>query len=237
MKRSEINAIIRDADTFIRSHGFLLPPFAHWTPDEWQGKGEEARAIPENQLGWDITDFGSGDYLKRGLFLFTIRNGHPDNLRTVQGALYAEKLLVVLEGQVTPFHFHFRKTEDIINRGGGQLVLELYNSGPDGERLGSEVSVLTDGVRRKVQAGERVTLGPGESITLPTRLYHQFWAEGAAVLVGEVSNVNDDHLDNHFLEAVGRFPDIKEDETPYRLLYNDYPRYYRFAGASQPGGY
>ncbi len=42
MKRSEINAIIREADDFIRSHGFSLPPFAHWTPDEWKAKATTA---------------------------------------------------------------------------------------------------------------------------------------------------------------------------------------------------
>ena len=237
MKRSEINRIIREADNFIESHGFLLPPFAHWTPQQWRDRGKDALAIVQHQLGWDITDFGSGDYARVGLFLFTVRNGHPDNLKTLQGPLYAEKLLIVLEGQVTPLHFHWNKTEDIINRGGGRLVLELFNSGPNFETLETEVSVLTDGVRRTLSAGGRVTLEPGESITLPTTLYHQFWAEGGTVLVGEVSNVNDDHFDNHFLTPVGRFPQIEEDEEPFRLLYNDYPRYYRFAGNPTSGGY
>ena len=41
MKRSEINAIIRSADAFIREKGFNLPPFAYWTPEEWSIKGEE----------------------------------------------------------------------------------------------------------------------------------------------------------------------------------------------------
>lgn len=233
MKRSEINAIIRDADNFIASHGFRLPPFAAWTPEQWARRGPEARAIADHQLGWDITDFGSGDYARIGLFLFTIRNGHPKNLQTLSGPLYAEKLLIVNEGQVTPLHFHRHKTEDIINRGGGRLVIELYASGERGERLEEPVTVLTDGVRRLVDAGGQVALSPGESITLPTRLYHTFWAEGGRVLVGEVSNVNDDHTDNHFHDPVGRFPDIEEDEAPYRLLYNDYPRFYRFTGGER----
>ena len=41
MKRSEINAIIREADAFINGKGFCLPPFAYWTPEEWASKGEE----------------------------------------------------------------------------------------------------------------------------------------------------------------------------------------------------
>src|SRR5271169_193181 len=62
MKRSELNAIMRDADQFIRQRGFYLPPFAYWTPAEWSNKGEEAREIVENQLGWDITDFGGSRF-------------------------------------------------------------------------------------------------------------------------------------------------------------------------------
>jgi D-lyxose ketol-isomerase len=225
VKRSEINAIMRDADAFIRSFGFLLPPFAYWTPDDWRNRGPEAREIVANGLGWDITDFGTGDYARNGLFLFTARNGHPDNLRAGRGKLYAEKLLVVGDGQVTPLHFHWNKVEDFINRGGGTLLIELYNSTPDGGLADSDVTVSMDGIERTVRAGEQITLSPGESITLPVLVYHRFWGSGR-VLVGEISNVNDDNNDNRFYEAVGRFPDIEEDEPPLHLLVNDYPAYY-----------
>ena len=80
MKRSEINAILRDADAFIASHGFKLPPFAAWTPEDWARKGQEARAIATHQLGWDITDSGSGVIARTALFLFTTRNGLPEKL-------------------------------------------------------------------------------------------------------------------------------------------------------------
>ena len=123
MKRSEINAIMREADAFIREMGFYLPPFAHWTLKDWATKGEEVREIVDNQLGWDITDFGRGDYEKCGLLLFTLRNGNPKNWETMQGKLYAEKIMVVGVDQVTPTHFHWNKSEDIINRGGGKLVI------------------------------------------------------------------------------------------------------------------
>lgn len=227
MKRSEINAIMREADAFIRRCGLLLPPFAYWTPDEWKTKGAEVREIVEHKLGWDITDFGMGDFAKAGLFLFTVRNGHPDNLQTGKGKLYAEKLMIVEPGQLTPLHYHWRKVEDIINRGGGKLVLELYNSTPDGGLDDTEVTVSMDGVERTFKPGERVELRPGESITLPVELYHKFWGEEQRVLVGEVSNVNDDQNDNHFYDPVGRFPTIEEDEPPLYLLVNDYAKYYR----------
>jgi hypothetical protein len=225
MKRSEINAIMRDADDFIRSHGFHLPPFAYWSPEVWAAVGEEAREIVECGLGWDITDFGSGDYPNIGLFLFTIRNGRPQNLRQMRGKLYCEKLLIVGEGQVTPLHFHWHKTEDIINRGGGDLVLQLYNATPDERLADTPVTVSVDGVRRTAPAGGKIVLTPGESITLVDHCYHEFWAEGGRVLAGEVSLVNDDAADNRFYRPVGRFPQIVEDAAPLHLLTQDYGRF------------
>lgn len=228
MKRSEINAIILSADSFIRQYRFSLPPFAYWTPDDWAKKGPEVSEIVEHNLGWDITDFGQGNFAKFGLFLFTIRNGSPANLQACAGKVYAEKLLICEIDQVTPFHFHWQKTEDIINRGGGTLAIQLYNSTPDEDAdKASEITVSTDGVVRQLPAGAIVRLEPGESITLPTGLYHKFWAEKARVLVGEVSMVNDDHADNKFLEPLGRFPTIEEDEPPLHLLVGDYAKYYR----------
>jgi D-lyxose ketol-isomerase len=228
MKRSEINAHLRAALAFLEERRWYLPPFAYWTPEEWRSKGHEAAEIVENQLGWDVTDFGSGDFARVGLFLFTLRNGHPRNLESRSGKLYAEKIMIVREGQITPMHFHWHKMEDIINRGGGNLVIYLYNSSPDGaDLLGTDVTVSLDGVRRTVPAGGSVTLHPGESITLTPGLYHQFHGEPGhgTVLVGEVSLVNDDAADNRFHQPVGRFPAIEEDEPPLHLLVGDYGRH------------
>ncbi len=228
MKRSQINTIMRRADSFIHQQGFYLPPFAYWTPQDWTARVAEAHEIVENKLGWDITDFGLGDYDKYGLFLFTIRNGNPKNWETLQGKLYAEKIMIVELDQVTPLHFHWKKTEDIINRGGGDLLIQVYRSTPDeGLDTHNDVDISTDGVTRTVSAGGIVSLSPGESITLTPHCYHTFWAEGSRVLVGEVSMVNDDQHDNRFHERVGRFPDIEEDEPPLYLLVNDYDQYYK----------
>lgn len=221
MKRSRINQIIREADAFLQSLCFRLPPFAYWTPEEWRGKGEECREIVTNQMGWDITDFGSGDFAKVGLFLFTLRNGPADG----SGKPYAEKIMIVQPGQVTPMHFHWSKQEDIINRGGGVLAIQLYNSTPDEQLADTPVTVSMDGVSQTVPAGTIVRLRAGESITLTTGMYHTFWAEEATALVGEVSAVNDDAADNRFLEPAGRFPAIDEDETPLHLLVGDYARF------------
>jgi D-lyxose ketol-isomerase len=228
MKRSEINTIIRSADAFVRQHHFYLPPFAYWTPEDWANKGPEVREIVDTHLGWDITDFGRGDFERFGLVLFTIRNGLPENWRTGKGKLYAEKILIVGVDQATPMHFHWNKMEDIINRGGGNLLIQLYNATPEDELDNSgDVRVSLDGVRRSVKPGDIVRLAPGESITLVQRCYHKFWAETERTLLGEVSLVNDDHADNRFHQPVGRFPEIEEDELPLYLLCNDYDHYYR----------
>ncbi len=223
MKRSELNAIMRAGIDFTRVMRFPLPPFAYWSPREWRDKGHEYDEIRDNMLGWDITDFGRGDYHRIGLLLFTIRNGNVTMPQYVKP--YAEKILIVGENQVTPYHFHWNKMEDIINRGGGNLLVQIRNATED-DRLGSgPVTVCMDGRRFSVAAGTVLRITPGESITLPARQYHTFWGESGAgpILLGEVSSVNDDIADNRFLEPMGRFPDIEEDVPPLHLLAGEYP--------------
>ena len=222
MKRSEINRIIKENIAFINKMNFNLPPFAYFTPEEWKEKGREYDEIRDNMLGWDVTDYGHGDFKNTGLFLFTIRNG---NLKKHSMKTYAEKLLISDEDQYSPMHFHFNKMEDIINRGGGNLIVEVYNSTEDEQLAETDVNVHIDGRSHCVPAGTKIRLTPGESITLPPRQYHAFWAEKGCgkVLIGEVSMVNDDNCDNRFYEKQGRFPTIEEDEPPVYLLCNEYP--------------
>jgi len=231
MKRSEVNGLISDALAFMREKQFLLPRFATWTPDEWRAKGPEASEIVTSELGWDITDFGSGDFKKIGLVIFTIRNGTFAELKNPQGKIYAEKMLIIQENQITPTHFHHQKMEDIINRGGGDLTIQLWNVKDDNSRADTPVTVSVDGTKVTVPAGGTVTLAPGDSICLTQRLYHKFWAAPGKgpVLAGEVSRVNDDHVDNYFHDGVGRFPEIEEDVLPLHLMIMDYPKYYRHA--------
>ncbi|HHU88989.1 MAG: D-lyxose/D-mannose family sugar isomerase [Sphaerochaetaceae bacterium] len=219
MKRSEINAIQKRAKEFLTKHKWTLPPWAYWGPQEWAKRGDEISEIKECMLGWDITDFGSGDFAKRGLFLFTLRNG---NLEGKSDKQYAEKIMIVEEMQETPFHFHRHKMEDIINRGGGVLKIELYASTPDEGLSDDDFEVSIDGIKRQVKGGDVVTLKTGESICLEPFVYHRFWSEEGTTLVGEVSLVNDDNTDNRFYEEVGRFPAIVEDEAPLHLLVSDY---------------
>jgi D-lyxose ketol-isomerase len=223
MNRSEINRIIESAKTFLAEHRFFLPPWAHWSPSEWENNKSRAAEVTDNMLGWDITDFGSGNFYRRGLFLFTLRNGRFG----VDKKTYAEKIMIVEENQETPMHFHWSKMEDIINRGGGNLVIELYNSTPDESMADTPVRVRVDGIERTVAPGSRVVLTPGESICLEQGVYHRFYGEPGRgkVLVGEVSMVNDDSADNRFHETVGRFPEVNEDEQPLHLLVSDYKKF------------
>jgi D-lyxose ketol-isomerase len=226
MKRSEINALMRDTLRFLADHHFNLPPFAYWSPEVWQSKGRKVVEIIQNQMGWDITDFGSGDFHHTGAILFTLRNGRLEDVPR-GGKSYAEKILVADEGQAVPMHFHYKKTEDIINRAGGILVVEVYNATPKNQLATTPVKITLDGVTRTVIAGSKIELQAGESATLYPRMYHKLWGKQGAgkVLVGEVSSVNDDRVDNYFLEKVTRFDAIEEDLPPLHLLYADYPKY------------
>lgn len=220
MKRSEINRYLREGEAFFRYHHFYLPPFAYWTPADWGRLGGSADFIRRHGLGWDVTDLASGKFEEIGLLLFTLRNGLVGDPEKI----FAEKIMMVRNHQRTPLHFHFQKTEDIINRGGGELVLELYNSTPDGGLASTEVSVRCDGMLRNVAPGGKIVLRPGESITLTPGLYHTFYAERGHVLAGEVSSVNDDVKDNRFFDALPRFTAIEEDEEPLYPLCSDHRR-------------
>ncbi|MDF0599001.1 D-lyxose/D-mannose family sugar isomerase [Psychromarinibacter halotolerans] len=227
MKRSTVNEILKDGDAFIRSFGYIMPPFAYWTPAELNTRvAEDSPMIRDHALGWDITDYGQGKYDDMGLFLFTVRNGTNDNIPRGKGMLYAEKIMISGEDQLSPMHRHNLKTEDIINKGGGTLVLELFKAKADGSiDENAEVKVLTDGRQRVLEPGGLLKLKPGESVTLETDTWHAFWGEGGRVLIGEVSNVNDDRTDNVFREPIGRFSEIEEDTDPVHLLVSDYDKY------------
>jgi len=225
MKRSEINRALRELEDMCGKCGFKLPPFCGFTPEEWKHKGHEYDEIRDCMLGWDITDYGLGDFDRVGFSLITIRNGsrkEPEKYPKV----YAEKILYLKEGQYAPNHFHWFKTEDIINRGGGNVLIRVYNSRVD-ETIDTEsdVTVHCDGRTFSVPAGTQIRLTPGESISIQQYMYHDFSVEegSGAVLLGEVSQCNDDNTDNRFNPPVGRFPEIEEDEAPYRLLCNEYP--------------
>ena len=224
MKRSEVNAVIKQFEALLDQYKFRIPPYLSFTPEEWAEKGHEWDEIRDNALGWDITDYGEGDFEHKGLALITLRNGNVKDPKYTK--VYAEKIMMSMPGQVSPMHFHWNKMEDIINRGGGNVLITVYNSTEDGQFADTDVTVNCDGREFTVKAGTQIRLTPGESITVYPYMYHDFHVEEGtgAVLLGEVSMCNDDENDNRFYEPIGRFPEIEEDEPAYRLLCNEYPK-------------
>ncbi|PCJ83338.1 MAG: D-lyxose/D-mannose family sugar isomerase [Hyphomicrobiales bacterium] len=223
MKRSKINHIMAEADDFIQSFGFRLPPFAYFTPDEMKARRSDIDAILNARLGWDITDYGAEKFDEMGLFLFTVRNGDQADLKRGGGMCYAEKIMISRKDQLSPMHRHIVKAEDIINRGGATLALQLFNSHPDQSiDRDSDVTVFCDGIARTQKAGDILRLSVGESVTLFPGNWHSFWGDGGDVLIGEVSTVNDDLTDNIFEQPIGRFSNIEEDVAPTHLLVSDY---------------
>lgn len=223
MKRSEINNAIKEAIALLDKNKFKLPCFAYWTMDEWQKHSEDIGIIRQVGLGWDITDFGSGNFDKIGAVLFTIRNGKPGQEGV--GSPYAEKILVFKDGQRLPIHYHAIKTEDIINRGEGTMEMLFYKRNDDGSvDYESDVEYYSDGIRHVAKAGEPVYITTGNSVRLDPFVNHTFGAKAGdgPLICGEVSKINDDLTDNYFAEPTTRFADIEEDEPALFPLCNEY---------------
>lgn len=228
MKRSQINQAIRWAIGVLEQNALKLPPFAYWTPREWIQNKEILDNLQKIMLGWDITDFGSGDFDHVGGVLFSLRNGCQEDAS--YGTPYAEKLILLQHKtkQALPMHFHAVKTEDIINRGGGTLMMQLYAATADDNLdMTNPFPVKMDGIERMLQPGQIIEVEKGASVTLSPRLFHSFWAKGGAgdLIVGEVSSINDDKTDNIFLETSSRYISIDEDEAPQFFLCNEYERF------------
>lgn len=226
MKRSELNRVIDYTVCAARKYQFPLPPFAYYTLEDWKNLQEDQREIVDNMLGWDVTDFGMNDFMHIGLTIFTFRNGNFEQKEKYPKP-YCEKLLFVNDGQVLPFHFHWYKMEDIINRGGGTLKVTLYNSDDAEEFAASDVVVRMDGRQVTVKAGGSVLLEPGQSITLRQGQYHKWQGIPGTgdIMLFEVSTTNDDRVDNRFYDAKSRLPEIEEDALPKYLLFKDYEKY------------
>ena len=202
--------------------GIPLPPFAFWTVDDWAVKGHEVDEIRDCRLGWDVTDFGSLDFVNIGRTLFTLRNGSvhaPDYPKS-----YAHKFLLNPEGQRAPAHFHLSKMEDIQNLAGGNVLVQLTATNLDNSPSDEPLTVKVDGGLVKLDAGGIVRLKPGMSVCIPPRTIHQFWGEeGSGItLSAEISSVCDDLEDNFFLEPSERFPEIVEDEPQRYYLCGEY---------------
>lgn len=224
MKRSEINAALKWAEDMLAKNNIRLPEYAYWGIDEWKKHRDEIGEIRKVMLGWDITDFGSGDFDHLGAVLYTVRNGDmsdPEN-----SVPYCEKYIIMKEGQRLPNHYHVFKTEDIITRASGTLALKIWNTDTTGNMLDTDVRINVDGIWKTFRCGEVIEVTCGNSVRLTPHVTHIFGPKAGAgdLIVGEVSRVNDDCTDNYFLEPTSRFADIEEDEAPLHPLCNEYGR-------------
>jgi D-lyxose ketol-isomerase len=168
-------------------------------------------ALPPRPI-WDITDFGLGDFGRHGLTLVNLAN-EPE---------YCEKVMYARKGQETPCHTHARKKEDIICRA-GELTVALWPVKPDGSAaLPVTFAIRINGGLAEVQTGKPFELAAGSRITLEPGVWHTFWPKTKECIIGEVSTANDDMADNFFLDpAIGRFPNIEEDEPAAIRLLRD----------------
>lgn len=225
MKRTQINEAIVWAEELCKKYCITLPDFARYNPNGEDMRAMEKTALVKTMLGWDVTDFGSGDFSSCGAVLFTVRNGsiYDTNL----GTPYAEKYIFLKDEkeQEIPMHYHIQKTEDIINRAGGVLCVQVYAKNASGE-LDTESPILLyrDGVQYLAKAGEVIEIYNGNSITLTPYIYHRFYCKKGTgdLIIGEVSKINDDNTDNVFAVEKQRFCGVEEDAPRYRLLVNEY---------------
>ncbi len=220
MKRSQINSSILQAKEMMKEYHWVLPTWAYWSVQDYKNNPKIRDYLKLHQMGWDVTDFGWGNFDQQGIALFCIRNG-------VQGDIndkpYAEKLLFMKDGQEIPNKAQKVKLEDIINRGGGDLVLEFLEVDENKKELSNDITVLVDGQEVIVKPHQPLVLKRGQSVTINRNVYHKFCAarNSGMVMAGEVSQVNDDNSDNYFLQSVGRFSTIEEDEEPIHPLWNE----------------
>lgn len=225
MKRSEINKAIIEAKNRLDEYKITLPMFAYWNEEDWKKNEDKIGRIKERMLGWDVTDMGSGDFNTCGAVLFTVRNGDKNDPQTTSP--YAEKYILLKSEtqQYIPYHYHISKTEDIINRAGGVLIVHLYNRTSD-DKLDevTPVEFYMDCIKYTVNPGEPIRVLPGNSITIEPYIFHKFYPEKSEgmLVVGEVSKVNDDNNDNIFLEKSKRYCEIEEDEAKIHPLCNEY---------------
>ena len=228
MKRSEIDKILRRNISLISKMGISLPPQAYWDLKTWSQNRSSAEEMRRRGIGWDLTDWGSGDFRKIGLLLYTLSNGLIDSIsKKAIDQPYAQKLLIAGKGQITPTHHHWSKMEDIIVLSGRGLKVKLNNVKPQRDELDlqNDVKIIRNNTWAIYPAGTIITLAPGERIRVEQNHYHKFWGHRGIVLVEEVSTVNNDKEDNCFLpqDHVSRFPDIEEDKEPEHLLCIELP--------------
>jgi D-lyxose ketol-isomerase len=221
MKRSEVDQAIEHAIGFFQAMSFSLPDYAYWSPADWLSNRTEMAEVLDLGLGWDVTDFGSGNLKSVGRTIFTLRNGRG-NLEYPK--TYAQKVMYLPEGQKSIVHHHRSKMEDIFNQGGGNILVALWPVASGGGPSSGKLELSVSGRKTQVMDGGPIRLAPGNWVCIPPYTYHQFWAEEGhgAVLSTEISSVCNDFADNIFWPAGVRFPPIDEDTPARYVLCHEY---------------
>jgi D-lyxose ketol-isomerase len=129
MKRSELNAILREGKQFLERMNFHLPVWAHWSPEDWaNGRATSmTRSATTCSAGTSPTS-ASASTSARACCSSPSATATRASKHEYEIKPYCEKILICGDEQVTPTHFHWEKMEDIICRGGGELLLRLWNA-------------------------------------------------------------------------------------------------------------
>lgn len=131
MQRSEVNNYLQHTREFFRQQDVHLPPWADYSVSQWRAQDRDViQEILALRLSWDLTIFGAADFMQTGLTQFTLRNGSPGGQPWHKP--YAEKIMHVREGQLTPMHYYPRMMEDIVNRGGSRAHYQRQLRGDAG---------------------------------------------------------------------------------------------------------
>jgi len=228
MKRSEINAAVARAIANSQKCGIALPRWAAWAPEEF---GESAEGMRQQKLGWKVVDFGLGDFANCGLVVLVLANaladakGEPVTKGSQVGAYhypgssFSRKFLFVQAGQTEPHHFHRQKErKEVTVVAGAPVTFELAWAESDTKLSERDVDVQVDGIWHHLPAHGKVTINPGETITLPGDLSHiiSVAAGGGDVIMLETSTANNDAHDNIFPFITPTSVAIEEDT---RALY------------------
>lgn len=88
MRRSEVNKIILEVEKNLESNKFFLPKLSMYSLENWRQVFQYESEIVDTMLGWDISDFGLGNFYDTGIVSFVLRNGSYNN-----PAKYPKKIL------------------------------------------------------------------------------------------------------------------------------------------------
>jgi D-lyxose ketol-isomerase len=215
MKRSQINAALQAARDLLARCQWDLPEWADWSEAEHAANPAVSACLYAQELGWDVTDFGQGDFEARGVTSFCIRNGEPALLSNQPGC---EHLHFVADGQIWPFHAHKAKREEITVRCGGNLMVAFTRHGSF-----EDAPVWIDGSPINDPYSRFIRLSPGQSISIPCGLQHSLWSEpnSGPTLFSETSTSRNDRSDSFFLEEQTRFLPIDEDQPKLLPLWHE----------------